>query len=392
MPTHEYSEVSVNGAKLPWHKPSVASVSVAIEFLRRFHPASLWAIASFGPNGEIGPAATFDPGGPGEIDEADRFITALQGEYNVYFAVNAVRRKLTKKAAKADVGEIHYLHVDADLRKDIDWSDPDAVEAEKARVLAKLRAYGPPPTVIVWSGGGFQAFWKLSDLIVVNGNKDMMRLVERRMEVIEDAMGADPCHNADRIMRVPGTLNVLGKTKIKAGRNPAWAEIVEFHDDRIYDLEEFEEPPEAEPKPKKQKASGAGGSHAGSHDRAEYARAKSALPSIPNDDRDVWLKIGMALKDAFGELGYGLWLDWAQSCPKYESEDSRRVWDSLKGGNTTISTLFWKARERGWKDGPESTDAGRKPAAEDARGGRRRAGRAHALCVAGARAAQMDDR
>ena len=37
------------------------------------------------------------------------------------------------------------------------------------RVLAQLRSYNPPPTAINWSGGGYQGFWRLSEVIVVNG-------------------------------------------------------------------------------------------------------------------------------------------------------------------------------------------------------------------------------
>ncbi len=140
------------------------------------------------------------------------FIGDLQGKLNVYFSVNRVLCKLKKKAAKTDIEEIHYLHVDADLSKTLDWSIPDAVEAEKTRVLGLLRSYGPPPTAIVWSGGGFQAFWRLSDIIVVNGEPDLMLPAERRRQWIAKAFNADACHNADRIMRLPGTINVLGKT------------------------------------------------------------------------------------------------------------------------------------------------------------------------------------
>ena len=106
-------------------------------------PASPWAFSSFGPGeNEIGPARTFDPS---EAEAAQRFINELQGKRNIYYSVNRVSRKLGKKAAKADIEEIHYLHVDADLNKALDWSDPDAVEAEKASVLAQLRSYDPRP-------------------------------------------------------------------------------------------------------------------------------------------------------------------------------------------------------------------------------------------------------
>src|SRR5262245_57070431 len=114
---------------------SDASSDAAIAFLRLFHPATLWAISSFGPGDAVGPARTFDPS---EAGAARTFINDLQGKFNVYFSVNRVAGKLSKKAAKSDIEEIHYLHVDADLSKTLDWSNPDAVEAEKARVLELL--------------------------------------------------------------------------------------------------------------------------------------------------------------------------------------------------------------------------------------------------------------
>ena len=216
-----------------------AAIDVAITFLRRFHPAGPWALATFGSDNQVGPARTFAPS-----DEAAvrRFLSKVQGKYNVYFAVNPIIGKLNKKASRADVAEIHYLHVDADLHKALNWSDPTAVAAEKGRVLAQLQSYDPPPTAINWSGGGYQGFWRLAEHIVVNGEAELMLPAERRMHRIEQAFGADACSNADRVMRLPGTINVLGKTKIAAGRKPALAEIVEFHEDRLSDIEDFPEP------------------------------------------------------------------------------------------------------------------------------------------------------
>jgi hypothetical protein len=60
-----------------------------------------------------------------------------------------------------------------------------------------------------------------------------MAPIERRIRRIEQAFNADPCRNVDRIMRLPGTMNVLGPTKVRVGRKPERAELIEFHDDRM---------------------------------------------------------------------------------------------------------------------------------------------------------------
>lgn len=335
-----------------WREPSVVELSPveagalrAVEFLRRFHPTTPWSICSFGPNGEVGPAHTFEPS---EESEALRFIETLQGHWNVYFSVNAVRGKLTKKARKADIAEVIWLQVDADLSKQLDWSDPDAVEVEKACILAKLRAYDPAPTVITWSGGGFQGFWRLSEIIIVNGDTELMAPAENRMQRIAKVLGGDACHNADRVMRLPGTVNMLGKTKIAAGRKPALAKVIEFHDDRIYDIEDF---PQPEPPPRS--ANGAAPRLHRGKDIHEYERARDALRAIPADAYDDYLRIGMALKNGFGDAGFELYRDWAMTSVKFDEAESRRKWASIRPeGGVTVASLFAMARDRGWRDGP----------------------------------------
>ena len=42
-------------------------------------------------------------------------------------------------------------------------------------------------------------------------------------------------------------------------------------------------------------------------------RIEVALRHIPADDRDLWLRIGMAIKAGMGEDGFDLWDDWSRS-------------------------------------------------------------------------------
>lgn len=316
-----------------------ASALQAIGFLRRFHPAAPWALCSFGPvEDQVGPARTFNPS---DALEAERFIESLIGKHNVYFSVNCVSHKLAKKASKADITEIHYLHADIDL-KGIDWSDENAVRAEKIRVLIKLQSHSPPPTVIIWSGGGYQAYWRLSEIIHVNGNKDLMAPVERRMQCLAKLLDGDACHNADRIMRLPGSINVLSKTKIAVGRRPDFASVIEFNDERIYDIEDF---PEITLSPLHTNT--AMRRHNAGCDELE--RIRDALRAIPADDYHIYLRVVMAVKSELGDSGFGVARDWAMTSVKFDESEFRRKWASIKSeGGVTLATLFALARNYGW--------------------------------------------
>lgn len=74
----------------------------------------------------------------------------------------------------------------------------------------------------------------------------------------------------------------------------------------------------------------------------------SALNSIPADDRDTWLKVGMAIKSELGDAGFSLWDEWSQTASNYSENAAREVWRSFKDGNINIATLFHLAKESGW--------------------------------------------
>ena len=88
-------------------------------------------------------------------------------------------------------------------------------------------------------------------------------------------------------------------------------------------------------------------------DRAELARVRSALCALDPrdaDDRETWLRYGMALHSTgWGEHAYREWLAWAQQSPKFDEADSRRVWASFRASGVTLGTLFDAAKRRGWE-------------------------------------------
>lgn len=75
-----------------------------------------------------------------------RWLDAQHYKFGIYYHVNALKPGIrNKKAAKADVAEALFLHVDID----------------DANALDKLRSFQPQPTVTVFSGGGYQCLWRI---------------------------------------------------------------------------------------------------------------------------------------------------------------------------------------------------------------------------------------
>jgi hypothetical protein len=64
--------------------------------------------------------------------------------------------------------------------------------------------------------------------------------MEAYNQQIELMLGGDHCHNIDRIMRLPGTINVPNAKKRKLGRQEALASVVEADWELAYDLGNFE--------------------------------------------------------------------------------------------------------------------------------------------------------
>lgn len=146
-------------------------------------------------------------------EELRNFIEQHRDERNLYFSVNPTRRCLRKKATKADIGQVAYLHVDLDPR------DSEDLQAEKRRLLQAVKGFPIAPATLIDSGGGVQAFWKLADLL----DADRAEALNRR---IAEQLGGDNCWNADRIMRLPGTVNFPDERKRAKGRVPCDARLL----------------------------------------------------------------------------------------------------------------------------------------------------------------------
>lgn len=59
----------------------------------------------------------------------------------------------------------------------------------------------------------------------------------------------------------------------------------------------------------------------------------------------------MCVKDGLGEDGFELWDAWGSQCQTHNASSAKAVWKSCKvNGKTTIASLFYDAKQRGWQD------------------------------------------
>jgi putative DNA primase/helicase len=76
---------------------------------------------------------------------------------------------------------------------------------------------------------------------------------------------------------------------------------------------------------------------------------RAALGFVPADDRDLWLRIGMALKSELGEEGLALFEAWSESGASFDAKAVKATWKSFKpGGAVTMATLVGEAKQRGF--------------------------------------------
>ena len=80
----------------------------------------------------------------------------------------------------------------------------------------------------------------------------------------------------------------------------------------------------------------------------------AALTFLDSTDREMWIRIGMAVKSALGEAGFPLWCGWSQRASNYNERAAIATWGSFSDGAITIATLFSEARKAGWRPGVSS--------------------------------------
>ena len=91
--------------------------------------------------------------------------------------------------------------------------------------------------------------------------------------------------------------------------------------------------------------------------RAVASEIEAALSFIPSDNRDIWIRCGMAVKAELGEAGFDTWNEWSATSDKYRAREAAAAWKSFKtAGEIGIGTLFHIAQQNGYRSKHYGTD------------------------------------
>jgi predicted P-loop ATPase len=229
-------------------RPLPKGAAVAAKFLEKLRPGGPWILIAILPDGQTTPIVITAR----TADEVGAFIRKHNGKANLYYSVNPTRKAMNKKAEKTDIAAIELIPID------LDPADGETSEAAKARYLAQINSDGfePRPTAMIDSGNGLNGLARLKPRIElgepVNGKfsaEDQAKIadVEARAATMMRRLGAKTgTQNIDRILRLPGTVNLPTAKKRREGRTECQSKLLWF-DDTSYPLDAF---PKEEPKEK----------------------------------------------------------------------------------------------------------------------------------------------
>lgn len=212
--------------------------SKSVEFLKKWEPDGPWNLMAISPDRKQLDSATLT-----DEKQALSWVEKHNGKDNVYFLVNEATSQFNnnsqntkKKASKNDMFSAKWLHIDIDPQEGHD------IQEEQKRALDlltdRLPKGIPDPTVIIFSGGGYQGFWRLRAPYKIDGVVKQAEEFELYNKRLEQVFGGDHCHNVDRIMRLPGTVNIPDAKKRKKGRVETVARLLQFNQ-KQYDLDDF---------------------------------------------------------------------------------------------------------------------------------------------------------
>jgi len=193
----------------------VALTDVAVGWLTDLSPEGPWWLYASDEN-----SFKFERFTLNRLDAMRDWLEKRHGRANIYYSPNTPLPTIAKHPKKTEIVFINFIHVDLDL--------PDGqptTQENLNRLLFRIQALRPAPHLLVFSGGGYQALWRLTERLPAD---EWIERVEATNREIEKQISGDHCFNVNRILRVPGTINIPNAKKLAKhpGRLPTLATIV----------------------------------------------------------------------------------------------------------------------------------------------------------------------
>lgn len=159
-----------------------------------------------------------------------------QGGSNVYWQVNDSERT-DAKVKESEMQRARFVWADIDPKIGVGVSYADARQDLFERILPTLQELG---CITVDSGHGLQALFRLDAMIDLTdaASRDVYSKINRGVGERYEGPGTA---NADRILRLPGTLNYPSLAKLEKGypKDPALARIISSSE-RVFSRNELE--------------------------------------------------------------------------------------------------------------------------------------------------------
>lgn len=146
-----------------------------------------------------------------DVDAALAWAANVNGNgWGVYWTLNYVGPSVGTKPKKGDIQAARGAHCDLD-------PPSDGRAWDKGEAIGALADHASPPSLVIDSGNGLQPVWLLDE------PAREWSQIEATNTGIRDTFGGDDCHNIDRLLRVPGSVNYPSKAKRARGYVPCMA-------------------------------------------------------------------------------------------------------------------------------------------------------------------------
>jgi Primase C terminal 2 (PriCT-2) len=228
------------------------------------------------------------------------------------------------------------------VRKGIGYATQEtAIQAFEALAQAIHVPY--PPSFVVNSGYGVHIHHVLDRPLSRNESLKLARGYKRACR--DAGLLIDPVVTADaaRVLRAPGLHNYKRGGTVETGLFPLGAKTP-LSVSAFERLKDFA--------PGKQTASTGAGYDTACFNPEMQEYYNQAVMAVPlSDERDVWLRMGMALHSigpSWMEWAFDLWTEWSKQSDKYDEEDQIATWAGFnedRDVKITMGTVIQWAKE-----------------------------------------------